>query len=71
MKEDKSLHSPVAMLFYEYYDSVSSVYQFLNDNKSNLQCVVSKEDIPFGSSQTPNLGDYADGIDTIEFLRSI
>ena len=71
MKEDKSLHSPVAMLFYEYYDNISSVNQFLNENKFNLQCVVSKEDIPFGSSQTPNLWDYADGIDTIEFLRSI
>ena len=71
MKEDKSLLSPVAMLYYEYYDDISIVNQFIEQNAGQLQCVVSKKDIPFGDAQEPNLWDYADGVDTIEFLRGL
>jgi len=69
MKEDKSLLSPVAMLYYEYYDDIETVEQFIKENAEQLQCVVSKKDIPFGNTQKPNLWDYADGVDTVEFLR--
>ena len=44
---------------------------FIAENKEKLQCVVSKNDIPFGQTQNPNLWDYADGVDTIEFLKSL
>jgi len=71
MKEDKSLLSPVAMLYYEYYDDVHTVEQFVEENAEQLQCVVSKKDIPFGNTQQPNLWDYADGVDTIDFLREL
>jgi len=71
MKEDKSLLSPVAMLYYEYYDDVHTVEQFIEENAEQLQCVVSKKDIPFGGTQQPNLWDYADGVDTVEFLREL
>jgi len=71
MKEDKSLLSPVAMLYYEYYDDIETVEQFIEENAEQLQCVVSKKDIPFGSTQKPNLWDYADGVDTVEFLREL
>ena len=71
MKEDKSLLSPVAMLYYEYYNDIRSVEQFIEANTEQLQCVVSKEGIPFGHTQKPNLWDYADGIDTVEFLREL
>ena len=36
------------------------------DNK--IQCRVGLNGIPFGSAQNPSLSDYADGIDTIQFL---
>ena len=71
MKEDESLLSPVAMLYYEYYDDVDSVERFVESNAEQLQCVVSKRDIPFGNTQLPNLWDYADGVDTIDFLRDL
>jgi len=71
MKEDKSLLSPVAMLYYEYYDDVHAVEQFVEENAEQLQCVVSKKDIPFGNTQQPNLWDYADGVDTVDFLREL
>ena len=71
MKEDKSLLSPVAMLYYEYYNDMHTVEQFMEENADQLQCVVSKKDIPFGNTQQPNLWDYADGVDTVEFLREL
>ena len=71
MKEDKSLLSPTSMLYYEYYDDIKTVEQFVEENTEQLQCVVSKKDIPFGKTQKPNLCDYADGVDTVEFLRGL
>ncbi len=71
MKEDASLLSPVAMLYYEYYDNINTVNQFIQQNSTQIQCVVSKENIPFGDTQKPNLWDYADGVDTVEFLRKL
>ena len=71
MKEDKSLLSPVAMLYYEYYNNIHTVEKFIKDNDEQLQCVVSKNKIPFGNTQKPSLLDYADGVDTIEFLREL
>jgi hypothetical protein len=71
MKEDKSLLSPVAMLYYEYYNDLSTVDQFVEENAEQLQCVVSKKNIPFGNTQQPNLWDYADGVDTVDFLREL
>ena len=71
MKEDKSLLSPVAMLYYEFYNDMNTVEQFVEKNAEQLQCVVSKKDIPFGNTQKPNLWDYADRVDTVEFLRDL
>ena len=71
LKEDESLHSPVAMLYYEFYNDKQLVDHFISENKESIQCVVSKDDIPFGMTQNPRLWDYADGIDTIDFLRNI
>ena len=72
MKEDKGIHSPVGVLFYEFYDEIEQIKNIINRRKDELQCVVSNENlpqqVPFGKAQCPELWDYADGIDTIEFL---
>ena len=59
------------MLYYEFYSNVDLIEGFIEDNKDLLQCVVSHDKIPFGSTQKPNLWDYADGVDTVEFLRDL
>ena len=46
------------------------------EKKSNLiQCIVTnlkvKNAIQFGKSQQPSLWDYADGVDTINFLQNL
>jgi len=71
MKEDQSLHSPIGTLYYEYYSDVNSIQEHLKQFDENIQCVVSKKDIPFGKAQNPELWDYADNIDTMEFLLDL
>ena len=77
LKTDSSLSSPVAVLFCEEYQSLQDLGCYLAQNTESLQCVVSKADIkgvktvPLGQSQHPSIFDFADGVDTIEFLKTL
>ena len=75
LKEDVSYASPIATLFYEYYDSLSILKQRLDADQEKIQCVVSDnltaESIPFGETQKPMLWQYADGVDTVAFLLGL
>ncbi|MFB9055641.1 acyl-CoA reductase [Mariniflexile ostreae] len=72
IKEDRSFSSPIATVFYEYYNSENELKEVLAAEKHNIQCVVAKgfddNEITFGNTQKPELWDYADGIDSISFL---
>ena len=37
----------------------------------DVQCIVGEGGIPFGKAQHPALNDYADGVDTLRFLRDL
>lgn len=75
IKEDNSHASPISSVFYEHYDNLEAVEKRLVADEDIIQCVVSnnlvKNSIPFGTTQKPELWDYADGIDTIHFLTRI
>ena len=75
LKEDRRLSSPIATLFYEYYDNVSELKSKLTTISSEIQCIVANgfnsKEIKFGSTQSPALKDYADGVDTVDFLLKI
>lgn len=65
--------SPVSVIHYEYYEEILQVNAMLEKEKEGLQCVVGRNAgnsgrIPFGKAQFPGLSDYADGIDTLDFL---
>lgn len=73
LKESKELASAVSVVYYEYYDDLKTINQYLKEHQNKIQCIVSQSAkiynaIPFGKSQQPNLWDYADGIDTLNFL---
>jgi len=75
IKEDASAVSPIATVFYEYYENPEELKQKLSQEKDTIQCIVSKgfieNEIAFGHTQKPQLWDYADDIDSIEFLLAI
>ena len=75
IKEDIGYASPISSVFYEYYDDLDEVKKRLETDKEQIQCIVSNAiiegSIPFGTTQKPELWDYADDVDTIEFLTSL
>jgi len=70
LTENSSLFSPVSQVHYEYYDDKNAVIDSLKNNQ-DVQCIVGHQQIPFGKAQQPSLSDYADGIDTLQFLLSL
>ncbi len=71
LRREESFYSPVGTLNYEEYEDLDEVKKLLNDRSEEIQCVVSKTDISFGQAQKPQLWDYADNVDTIEFLLGL
>lgn len=75
LKEDKGFSSPIGVLFQDSYKNLEELEEILAEEKDNLQCVVSNNLQPhhiyFGETQHPKLWDYADNIDTVEFLLKV
>ncbi|WP_044397683.1 acyl-CoA reductase [Lacinutrix sp. Hel_I_90] len=75
IKEDESFASPIATVFYEYYDTKVALQEKLKNHADNVQCIVaegfSSQEITFGNTQKPALWDYADEVDTIAFLLKL
>ena len=75
LKEDTSHASPISSVFYERYENLSDIQSRLETEKDQIQCIVSnnltEKSIAFGQTQQPNLWDYADNVDTIQFLLKI
>lgn len=73
LKEDEGLHSPVGVLFYEYYEELDQLKKKLEASADDIQAITSKlgeaSHLPFGKAQKPELWDYADGVDTLAFLQ--
>ncbi len=68
LKENTGLSSPVAVLYYEFYNSLGDVLQKTENLRDKVQCIIGRNYSPFGLAQSPHLWDYADETDTIEFL---
>lgn len=62
--------SAVSVLHYRFYKNEA---ELTGDNAllNDIQCIVGHGHTPFGSSQSPELDDYADGVDTMAFLCSL
>lgn len=75
IKEDESYVSPIATVFYEYYDNPIDLKIKLHQEAENIQCIVANNfletEVKFGLTQYPQLWDYADGVNTLQFLSKI
>lgn len=69
LSENPSVFSPISQLNYQYYTSTDAIYQSLNPD--DIQAITGTAKIPFGTLQSPALADYADGIDTMQFLKGL
>ncbi len=76
LKQNESIGSTVGVVHYKEYENIKSVKEFISQHAEELQCIVGDGSIipnaiPFGSTQTPSVDEFADGIDTIEFLAKL
>ena len=82
LTESESISSPVASLYYEYYEGDEDLAGRLEQQKAEIQCYVTdtkqdlliKHDIQptsLGNSQTPALWDYADNVDVMDFVLGL
>ncbi|MEQ9302702.1 MAG: acyl-CoA reductase, partial [Marinoscillum sp.] len=65
------LVSPISVLHVEEYKDETHLNSLLTSYEDKLQCVVGNGRVPFGQAQLPELWDYADNVDTMEFLDSL
>lgn len=68
--EDAPFFSPISQLNYEFYTDPDKLTTSLK-GKDELQCIAGQGYTAFGQLQTPALVDYADGIDTVQFLTNL
>ncbi|MGH1383434.1 acyl-CoA reductase [Kordia sp.] len=75
IKEDPQYASPIATVFYEYYENLDALQEKLIADAENIQCIVAdinmENQITFGQTQHPELHEYADGVDTLTFLTNL
>lgn len=74
--EESINSSPIAVIHYEYYHHIEEVNKLIMKDIDSIQCVVSNDThiehaIPFGQAQTPNLFDYPDGVDILQFMGTL
>jgi len=73
----ESPYAPISVLHYEFYNDKDLLLTALNED-DRIQCievknpaVITAKTVQPGSSQQPALSDYADGVDTMEFLSAL
>ena len=64
------LVSPLSVLYHQEYNDKESLKKVLAPFEEKIQCTVGHDHLPFGSAQQPELWDYPDNIDVIDFLVS-
>jgi len=76
LTESEQYSSPIPVVSYQFYNNIDSLSEKLLNDNEYIQCIASesfKSDntVEFGKTQSPDLGDYADGIDTMKFLTEL
>ena len=70
MIEDDAIFTAISRLNYSYYKDPEEQIKMLSTS-ANIQCITGYNGIPFGQAQRPGLSDYADAVDTMQFLLTL
>ncbi len=71
LNKNEDLNSPIAVLNYHYYVTIKDVEDYINNNFNSIQVIVGKKYLDFGKAQSPGWEDYADDLNTMDFLLSL
>lgn len=73
----EELLSRIATLHYDFYENTDKLAKKLKAQAGEIQCIGANFDLPglptqaLGQAQQPALDDYADGVNTLDFLQEI
>lgn len=70
LAEETSVFSPISQLNYAFYDNINEIISQLKAS-DDIQCVAGRDFTKFGGAQYPSISDYADGVDTLQFLSGL
>lgn len=70
LTENEAIFSPPAHIYFSYYQDKEALKNQLAGNP-DIQCIVGTGFMPFGKAQQPSITDYADGVDTMQFLLTL
>jgi hypothetical protein len=59
------------MVHYHRYLSVAEIDSYLEKHDKEIQAIVGKRYLPFGTAQNPALHVYADNVNTLEWLANV
>lgn len=76
LKKATEFSSAVSVLHFQQYGDTEILQKILIENQDKIQCIVSQQaywpgSYAFGQAQIPTVLDYADGLDTLNFLLEI
>lgn len=76
LTENDALVSPISVLYFQTYKTQADAAAWLTSHTDQIQVVASANgwypgSVAFGNTQRPSLTDYADGIDTMAFLKDL
>lgn len=76
LKKAAEFSSAVSVLHFQQYSDTKILQKILDENQDKIQCIVSQQahwpgSCAFGQAQMPAVLDYADGLDTLNFLLEI
>ncbi len=76
LREHDEIASPVAILYYERYHNLKTLFRQIKKHKNDIQCIAAENvavenAVEFGETQHPGLTNYADDIDTMKFLLNL
>jgi hypothetical protein len=74
IQESDRIVSPISVIFYEYYAGPDQLKSRLDELADKIQVIVGKQSpatVRPGKSQSPDVCDYADNVDTLAFLSQL
>lgn len=76
LTENSATASPISVLYFEHYSNIDDLKKMIESESEKIQCIVTKANgiknsVVFGKSQQPELWDYADGVDTFDFILDL
>jgi len=68
--ENEAIFTAISQLNYSFYTDINKVMEACTANE-DIQCICGYKGMAFGQAQKPSLMEYADGVDTMQFLLTL